>query len=181
VTDRFRALILMLPRVLVTALLVIAIGDMLVGVFLRYVMVQITDWLDVDPINFFWVEEVGELSLAWLTMIGAGIGIADRAHFTLRLVTHRLPVRWQRAINLFNHLVIAAFGIVVTACGVQLARLNASLFSPALQINLAWLYASAAVGGVMIFLYGLGTFFTAPFEAPHGSIDTAETRAAGDD
>jgi len=46
-------------------------ADMIVGVFLRYVMVPITDRLDVDPINFFWVEEVGEYSLAWLTMIGA--------------------------------------------------------------------------------------------------------------
>ena len=35
----------------------------------------ITDWLDVDPVPFTWVEEVGELLLAWLTLIGAAIGI----------------------------------------------------------------------------------------------------------
>ena len=33
---------------------------MIVGVFLRYIMVAITDWLELDPVNFFWVEEVGE-------------------------------------------------------------------------------------------------------------------------
>ena len=80
-----------------TGLLILAIGDLIVGVFLRYVMVPVTDWLDLDPINFFWVEEVGEYSLAWLTMIGAGIGIAERAHFTLHVVTHHLPLySWFR-------------------------------------------------------------------------------------
>ena len=57
---RARDIVLLLPRIVLTALLVVAIVDMLVGVFLRYVMLHITDWLDVDPINFFWVEEVGE-------------------------------------------------------------------------------------------------------------------------
>jgi TRAP-type C4-dicarboxylate transport system permease small subunit len=181
VTLRARDVVLALPKIVLTALLVIAIADMLVGVFLRYVMLHITDWLDVDPINFFWVEEVGELSLAWLTMIGAGIGIAERAHFTLRVLTHRLPLRWQRRMNIVNHLIIAGFGIVAAGCGARLAVVNSSLASPALQINLAWLYASAAVGGVLIFLYGVGTLFTQSTETSDDPIDAAETLAAGDD
>jgi TRAP-type C4-dicarboxylate transport system permease small subunit len=181
VTVRGRELILLLPKIVLTTLLVVAIADMLVGVFLRYVMLHITDWLDVDPINFFWVEEVGELSLAWLTMIGAGIGIAERAHFTLRIVTHRLPLRWQRGMNIANHLIIAGFGVVVAGCGARLAIVNSSLASPALQINLAWLYASAAVGGVLIMLYGLGMLFAGASEAELNPIDPVEMRAAGDD
>ena len=59
--------------------------------FLRYFMVAVTDWLDVDPIPFTWVEEVGEMSLAWLTLIGAAIGIRERSHFTLHVFVHRLP------------------------------------------------------------------------------------------
>ena len=90
---RLRDIVLLLPKIVLTGLLILAIGDLIVGVFLRYVMVPVTDWLDLDPVNFFWVEEVGEYSLAWLTMIGAGIGVAERAHFTLRVLTHRLPLR----------------------------------------------------------------------------------------
>src|SRR6266849_5279958 len=71
---RVRDAVLLAPKILLTGLLVLAIGDMVVGVFLRYVVVAITDRLDLDPVNFFWVEEVGEYSLAWLTMIGAGFG-----------------------------------------------------------------------------------------------------------
>src|SRR5258707_6363002 len=92
---RLRDVVLLLPKIVLTGLLILAIGDMIVGVFLRYVMIPVTDWLDLDPINFFWVEEVGEYTLAWLTLIGAGIGIAARAHFTLRVLTHRLPLPAQ--------------------------------------------------------------------------------------
>src|SRR4051794_23506491 len=96
---RLRDIVLLAPKIVLTALLILAIGDLIVGVFLRYVVVAITDWLDLDPVNFFWVEEVGEYSLAWMTMIGAAIGVAERAHFTLHLITHHLPVALQRAIH----------------------------------------------------------------------------------
>ena len=66
------------PKVAVTALIVLAIVNLLVGVILRYFVGAITDWLDVDPVPFTWVEEVGELSLAWLyaSAVVGGILIA---------------------------------------------------------------------------------------------------------
>src|SRR5262249_6464913 len=56
-----------IPKIVVAFLLVAAIVNLLIGVFLRYVMIEVTDWLDLDPIRFTWVEEVGEMLLAWLT------------------------------------------------------------------------------------------------------------------
>src|SRR6202000_2673272 len=78
------------PKFAVTALIILAIVNLLVGVVLRYFVGPITDWLDVDPVPFTWVEEVGELSLAWLTLIGAAIGIQSRSHFSLAVFVHRL-------------------------------------------------------------------------------------------
>ena len=78
------------PKFTVTALIILAIVNLLVGVILRYFVGAITDWLDVDPVPFTWVEEVGELSLAWLTLIGAAIGIQSRSHFALAVFVHRL-------------------------------------------------------------------------------------------
>lgn len=162
-----------------TALLTVAIADMLAGVFLRYVMVEITDLLDLDAVNFFWVEEVGELSLTWLTMIGAAIGIADRIHFTLRVLTHHLPLRAQRAIYIANHLLIAAFGALAAWYGTKLAIINSALTSPALQINLAWVYASVSVGGALIFVYAIALALTQP--GGREAEDLAAAIAAGDD
>jgi TRAP-type C4-dicarboxylate transport system permease small subunit len=171
-------IVLRLPKIVVTALLVLAIADMLAGVFLRYVMVEITDFFDLDPVNFFWVEEVGELSLTWLTMIGAAIGIADRIHFTLHVLTHHLPVPVRRVIYVINHLLIAGFGGLAAWFGTRLAINNSVLTSPALQINLGWVYAAVSVGGALIAIYGLALALAGPNAAD--AEEDAVAIAAGD-
>ena len=143
------------PKVAVTALIVLAIVNLLVGVILRYFVGAITDWLDVDPVPFTWVEEVGELSLAWLTLIGAAIGIQSRSHFALSVFVHRLPEATQLWIRRFNHALIAGVGLLVAWYGWKLCLLNRALTTPGLEISLAWLYGSAVIGGILIAAYGL--------------------------
>src|SRR5437762_6623811 len=95
-----------LPKYVITALIILAIINLLIGVVLRYFVGAITDWLDVDAVPFFWVEELGEMALAWLTLIGAAVGVQQRAHFTLTVFTHRLPAAAQLWIHRFNHALI---------------------------------------------------------------------------
>lgn len=151
-----------LPRLVVGGLVLVAIGVMLCGVFLRYVVLPITIWLDVDTVNFFWVEEVGELTLTWLTMLGAAVGVAERSHFTLHVFVHRLPPGLQRAAHVFNHLLIAAFGGLIAWLCYRLAVLNGTLTSPALELSLGWFYISATVGGILMALYALDAARRAP-------------------
>src|ERR1700747_2429833 len=96
-----------IPKIFLALLLIFVMLDLLAGVLLRYVVVQITDYFDLDPISFFWVEEVGEFGLAW---VGAAVAIIERVHFALRVVTHRFAPRTQRVIDRINHLLIAGFG-----------------------------------------------------------------------
>ncbi len=148
------------PKFAVTALIILAIVNLLVGVILRYFVGAITDWLDADPIPFTWVEEVGELSLAWLTLIGAAIGIQSRSHFTLAVFVHRLPQTAQLWIHRFNHGLIVCVGGLAAFYGFKLCLLNRTLTTPGLEINLAWLYASSVVGGVLIAIYGLAAMLS---------------------
>ncbi len=145
-----------IPKIVVAALLIFAMIDLLVGVFLRYVVVAITDYFDWPTVNFFWVEEVGEFLLAWLTAIGAAVAIMERTHFALAVLTHRFPQRIQAIIDRINHLAIAAFGALTAIFGFRLSATNSVLTTPGLEINLAWLYASSVVGGTLIAIYGVG-------------------------
>src|SRR5271156_6158927 len=151
-----------LPKITVTALIILAIVNLLVGVILRYFVGAITEWLDVDPVPFTWVEEVGELSLAWLTLIGAAIGIQARSHFSLSVFVHHLPEPAQLWIHRFNHALIVGVGLLVAWYGFKLCLLNRTLTTPGLEINLAWLYASSVVGGVLIAIYGLAVMISPP-------------------
>ena len=46
--------------------------------------------------------------------------------------------------------------------GYQLCLLNRTLTTPGLEINLAWLYASAVVGGALIAVYGFAMMISPP-------------------
>jgi TRAP-type C4-dicarboxylate transport system permease small subunit len=144
-----------IPKVFIALLLIFVMLDLLAGVLLRYVVVRITDYFDLDPISFFWVEEVGEFGLAWLTAIGAAVAIIERVHFSLAVLTHRFTERTQRIIERVNHLLIAGFGALAAFYGFKLCVTNSVLTSPGLGLNLAWLYASSVAGGTLIAAYGL--------------------------
>jgi TRAP-type C4-dicarboxylate transport system permease small subunit len=149
-----RALTL-LPRIILGSLVLFAISVMLYGVFARYILLPITDWLDIDQPNFFWVEEVGETSLAWLTMIGAAIAVKQRSHFALHLIAHRFSPRARALLHLVHNSIIAGFGGLIAWLGFKLVLLNITLTSPALEMSLGWLYASMVAGGILIALYAL--------------------------
>lgn len=148
-----------IPRVVLAAIMFIVMADLLVGVVLRYVVVPFTDYFDLPSVSFFWVEEVGEFGLAWLVAIGAAVAISERTHFALAVFTHRLSPRTRAIMDRINHALIAGFGVLVAVFGWKIAMFNTMLESPGLGINLAWLYASAVVGGALIALYGLAVAF----------------------
>jgi len=143
------------PHVVITVLMVVVIVDMLVGVFLRYVVTWISATFDLPTVRFFWVEEVGEWSLAWLTFIGAALGIRRGTHFAVNLVIDRFPATLRKTVLAGQCLLIVAFGALVAVFGWQVAELNSQSFSPALDLNLRWLYLSSVAGGVLMVVYGL--------------------------
>ena len=154
-----------IPKVVIAVLLLGACVNLLIGVFLRYVMVEVTDWLDLDPIRFTWVEEVGEMMLAWLTLLGAAVGVRERAHFTLHILTPRLSPGAQRWIDRVHHVLIAVIGGLAAWYGVKLCLLNRTLATPGLEINLAVLYASSVVGGVLMVFYAVSMIIAPPPDA----------------
>jgi TRAP-type C4-dicarboxylate transport system permease small subunit len=148
------------PKIVVALMLVAAIINLLIGVFLRYVMIPVTDWLDVDSIPFTWVEEVGEMLLAWLTLIGAAIGVRERSHFTLHVL--RFSPAGQAIIDRVHYALVAVMGAVACWYGVRLCVLNHTLVTPGLSIPLSVLYGSAAVGGALLVVYGLSMVVMPP-------------------
>jgi len=146
-----------IPHVVITVLMIVVTVDMLVGVFLRYVMTWVSATFDLPSIRFFWVEEVGEWSLAWMSFIGAAVGIRRGIHFAVHLVIESFPLPLRRAVLAAQCLLIVAFGALIAIFGWQVAELNSQSFSPALVLNLRWLYLSSVAGGVLMVVYGFIT------------------------
>jgi TRAP-type C4-dicarboxylate transport system permease small subunit len=137
-------------RYLMGLMLLAAIVIMLIGVTLRYLVGPISDKLNLGHIDFFWVEETGELLLGWLTFVGAGIGILERTHFGITLLIDKLSPGKQRLVHYFNMALAAIFGLVLAWQGWKLAVLNAPLTTPALEISMGWMYAGLVAGGILM-------------------------------
>jgi TRAP-type C4-dicarboxylate transport system permease small subunit len=170
VTGLLRALHL-LPHVVVTTLMIVAMADMLVGVFLRYVMTWVSATFDLPSIRFFWVEEVGEYALAWLTFIGAAIGIRRGTHFAVHILTDRLPAGMRQALAIGHAVLLMAFGALLAVYGWQVSELNSQSYSPGLDLNLRWLYLSSVVGGVHSTFYTAAALRDALRNAPGPAIE----------
>jgi len=99
----------------------------------------------------------------------------------LRMLVHRFSLPAQRAIHIATHLLIAGFGALALWYGIKLAIVNSALTSPALELNLAWLYAAPAVGGALIILYSIAMLFEPPPADELAAVDEHEVMAAGDD
>ena len=140
----FLRIIRSLPHVVVTVLMLIAMADMLVGVFLRYVVTWISARFDLPSVRFFWVEEIGEYALAWLTFTGAAIGIRRGTHFAVHLLTDHLPPGVRGAIGVVQYALLIGFGALLAVFGWQVSELNSQSYSPALDLNLRWLYLSSS-------------------------------------
>ena len=143
------------PHVVMTALMIVAMVDMLVGVFLRYVVTWISATFDLPSVRFFWVEEIGEYSLAWLTFIGAAVGIRRGTHFAVQILTDKFSPRVRRGVKVGHYVLLVGFGVLLAVYGWQVSELNSQSYSPALDLNLRWLYLCPVVGGVLIVLYSL--------------------------
>ena len=155
-----------LPPVVVTVLMLVAMIDMLVGVFLRYVMTWVSATFNLPSIRFFWVEEIGEYALAWLTFIGAAIGIRRGTHFAVHIITDRFSPRVRRGVTVAHYVLLVGFGALLAVYGWQVSELNSQSYSPALDLNLRWLYLSSVVGGVLMVIY-----------SATGAIDACRGRA----
>jgi len=54
-----------------------------------------------------------------------------------------------------HYVLLVGFGALVAVFGWRVSELNSQSFSPALDLNLRWLYLSSVVGGVLIVVYSL--------------------------
>ena len=133
----------LVPRVVLVLLMVTLLVDMFLGVIFRYVVGRALTW----------TEEVGTLSLVYLTFIGGAIGITRGAHFAIHVVTERLSAPAQRALSVVVALAIMGIGGLLVPTGWNLIRANSSSETPALGLNLGVLYASTVIGGVLMICY----------------------------
>jgi TRAP-type C4-dicarboxylate transport system permease small subunit len=142
-------------RVVVGAMLVASIGITLLGVLLRHVMFPLTEIFGLTSFNYFWVEEVGEMLMAWMSALGAGACVVSGEHFAVSVFVHRLSPRAQQRIRILHSALTLSFGAVLVWQGTKITMMNWTMSTPGLGASFGWLYMSCVAAGISLILFAI--------------------------
>ncbi|QTL01727.1 TRAP transporter large permease subunit [Aquabacter sp. L1I39] len=118
------------------ALLVTVVSLLLVGALSRYLF----------SLPVVWIDEAASISFLWLAMLGSVIALDRNEHLRLTLFLHALPERWQRFVDTFALLVVAAFLLALVYPAYDYMVEEWFVTSPALNIPNSFRVAALPVG-----------------------------------
>lgn len=123
------------------ALSLLMLAVIVLGVFYRYV---------VDD-ALVWYDEFAGYILVWLTMYGSVVALARRKHIGFETLVEQLPPRIRHAAELFGHLCVLAFSLVLVVYGWQLIREMHGETAVSLPwVQMSWVYSVMPVSGALM-------------------------------
>ena len=95
-----------------------------------------------------WSEELARYIFLWLSWIGASYAVKERSHFRVEMFADMLRGKARKTFELFVLLVWFAFCVFLAYQGSMITRhlLTRGQISAAMEIPMAWAYASVPVG-----------------------------------
>jgi TRAP-type C4-dicarboxylate transport system permease small subunit len=133
--------------ILVTGFLVI---DVLWGVFSRYVLSNQSPW----------TEELARMLLIWVSLLGASIGFIRGSHLGVDYFVGKLNQTMQTAGQIFVYLLIAvftSFAMIYGGSRLVSSTLENGQASPALQIEMGYVYLAVPISGFFIVVFSIET------------------------
>lgn len=125
-----------------SALLVVVIGLLLVGVISRYVF----------SLPVVWIDEAASISFLWLAMLGAAIAFDRNEHLRLTLFLSRMPPRLRAFVAAFAPLCAAAFLLSLVYPAFEYTIDEWDITTPALNIPNAFRVSAIPFGMVVMSL-----------------------------
>ncbi len=90
-------------------------------------------------------EELSRWLFVWMTFLGAVVGVHRRAHLGTDMVVARLPRAGQKLCFIVAHVLMLAMCALMLDGAWKQTLINAGSTSAAMQVPVAWLYASGVV------------------------------------
>ena len=139
--------------VVLTALLAITKASIIV---ISVVMVIVTlaqvvfRYVIAEPLP--WSEELARYCFVWIVFLGGAVGLSRGIHLGVDLLVNLLPDRAQRGIDILTNVLIGAFAATVIYASQPVITMNMFQRSPALGVQMSWIYIAIPISMGLIFL-----------------------------
>ncbi|MHA7879847.1 MAG: TRAP transporter small permease [Saccharospirillum sp.] len=105
-----------------------------------------------------WTEELAIILFTWLVLLFASSGIKHKFHVALDTIPQRMQ-RLRKHSDALVSLLIILVGLVMIKAGYAYVIATQAQKTAALQIPIAYLYASVPISGAIIVLHSLNNLF----------------------
>lgn len=126
---------------------IIAISVLMVFVTLAQVVFR---YLIEAPLP--WSEELARYCFVWIVFLGGAIGLSRGVHLGVDLLVNLLPTRPRKALEALTSAMIAVFAGAVIYASYPVINMNMMQRSPALGVQMSWIYIAIPVSMALIFL-----------------------------
>lgn len=101
-----------------------------------------------------WTEELARYLLIWVSFISAAIATYKSRHFRVKILVNLLPRALNRTVMTLMNLLALAVLAVVFVRGIDVALVLAAQRSPAMEVQMNWIFFSlpVSVAAMMLFL-----------------------------
>ncbi|MGD8540367.1 MAG: TRAP transporter small permease [Candidatus Aminicenantes bacterium] len=99
-----------------------------------------------------WTEELARYCQVWIIILASSICIRKGSHLAVDYLSHKFPPFMNRFIQIFIGLLMAVYVAVVTFFGWRLMVVGHYQVSPAMQINMSYIYIIFPLGGLLMFV-----------------------------
>lgn len=110
-----------------------------------------------DP--FRWSEELARYLQVWMIILTSSICIREGTHLAVDYATHMLPFVCRKLLKLLALLLMMFYLIIVTVYGARIVSVITGQVSPAMQIPIYIVYLAVPIGGSLMFIETLISFF----------------------
>jgi TRAP-type C4-dicarboxylate transport system permease small subunit len=131
----------------ITKLAIIAISVVMVFVTLAQVIFR---YVLAAPLP--WSDELARYCFVWIVFLGATVGLFRGIHLGVDLFVNMLPRKVQRGLEALTSALIAGFAATVIYASLPVIEMNMFQRSPALGIQMSWIYIAIPVSMALIFL-----------------------------
>ena len=99
-----------------------------------------------------WSEELARYMQIWMVMLGSAVMMRKGGHLAIDLVTASLPPKVKRVTDFLVYISIIVFFSIVVWQGVPVSINALKQHSPAMQINMGYVYMALPVGGALVLM-----------------------------
>lgn len=117
-----------------------------------------------------WSEELARYCFVWIVFLGGSIGLARGIHLGVDLFVNALPVPIRRGVDALTSVLIAVFAATVIYASLPVLDINMFQRSPALGLQMSYIYAAIPISMGLIFLISVERVHNYLFSKPEQEV-----------